>query len=254
MLRIQRKVDASLDGRGPQGRGRSCRRQASLLTKVSRGSDHSAHFGRNPTAEGASATGRQGAQWMARGLMQRLSAPVDTGNAPWGARLMPLCTADSVQDMIAHGNRMQGCCLLSTRCPSSSRALSPCSSAHSALAASAVFLAWGCLAGAATDLACTCTCCAALDERFLVVRTCSAAFRACHAETSTSLYHVALLFIMWQTKHGHSPPLQSSIKSMSSGGLPSSAKIAPVAVLYSSAAVLRVAVGPLLQVKPSSKT
>ena len=76
--------------------------------------------------------------------------------------------------------------LLSTRC---SQVLSPCSSAHAALAASAVFLALGCLAGAATDLACTC--CAALGGRLLAVRTCSAAFRVCHANMSTSLYHVA---------------------------------------------------------------
>ena len=71
------------------------------------------------------------------------------------------------------------------------RVLSPCSSAHSALAASALFLALGCLAGAATDLACTCTCCAALGGRYLAVRTCSAEFRACHVEMSISLYQVA---------------------------------------------------------------
>ncbi len=79
--------------------------------------------------------------------------------------------------------------LLRNRC----RMLSPRSRAQSALAASGAFLALVCLAGAATDLACTCTCCAGLGVRLLAVRTCSAAFRACHAEISTTLYHVAFV-------------------------------------------------------------
>ena len=122
---------------------------------------------------------------------------------------MPLCTADSVLDMIAPAGRMQGCWdagLLSTRCQRCSQVLSPCSSAHSALAASAVFLALGCLAGAATDLACTCTCCAALDGRDFLVRTCSAAFKACHAVKQL----VTLMFDVHKVKHTKHLPLQSS--------------------------------------------